>query len=59
MSIADILIVIIISLILLAIIFFGLIYPRLKGKKGQCSSCPVRKDKKIQRAFKDYRKNHK
>lgn len=59
MSTADIIIVIVVSLILLAIILFALVLPRVKGKKGQCSSCPMAKDKKIKRALKDYRKSRK
>ena len=58
MSIADIIIVIIVSLFMLAILFFGFIYPRLiKHRKG-CDSCPAGKYQKIKRAFKDYRKKN-
>ena len=59
MSVADILIIIIVSIIMLSIIFFSVVYPRLKGKKGKCMYCPINKDKKIKRGFKDYHKKQK
>ena len=58
MTLTDGMVLLVIILILLAIIFFRFIYPRLKGKKvGHCSSCPVGSDKKIKRSLKAYKKN--
>lgn len=58
MSAADIGVVIVVSLIMMSVIFFYFIFPRLRHK-GNCASCPVNKEKKIKRAFKDYHKKNK
>lgn len=58
MSVADIIILITIIIILLSIIFFTQVYPRLKGRHGACVNCPIGKEKKIKRALKAYRKKH-
>lgn len=57
---ADILVIIVVTLIMLAILFFSFIYPTfIKKDKNHCSSCPVNKKAKIKRAFKDYHKQNK
>jgi len=56
MSLADALILTVVILIMLAIIFFTLIFPRITHRTGKCSYCPVAKERKIKRAFKDYKK---
>jgi len=61
MSNADILVLIITILIMLAIVFFTFVLPLIKnkGKPRKCVYCPIAKDKKIKRAFKDYKKSNK
>jgi len=61
MSKADILVLILTILIMLSIIFFTFVLPMIKnkGKPKKCAYCPVAKDKKIKRAFKDYKKSNK
>ena len=58
MSTADIIIVIIVSLVMLSILFFAFIYPRLIKHRRGCDSCPAGKYQKIKRAFKDYHKKN-
>lgn len=55
----DILILILTILLMCSIIFFSLIYPRIKNKNSSCSSCPINKPAKIKRAFKKYKKQQK
>lgn len=56
MSIADIVIVIIVSIFMLAIIFFAFVYPRLIKHRNGCDSCPTGRYAK--KAFKDYHKKN-
>ncbi len=61
MSGADILVLVLVIVLMLLIIFFSFVIPLIKnkGKPQKCKSCPIREDKKIKRAFKDYKKNRK
>lgn len=60
MSGVDIGIIIVVSFIMMSIIFFYFIFPHIRHKnKNHCSSCPVNKEKRIKRAFKDYHKKNK
>jgi len=58
---ADILVLIFTIVIMLAIIFFSFVIPIIKnkGKPRKCTYCPIAKDKKFKRAFKDYKKSRK
>lgn len=50
----DAIVISIVVLILLAIIFFRFVFPKIKGIPTQCSGCPaVKKGKKL---IKKYRK---
>ena len=54
MSLVDIIVLIVTILIVLSIIFFSFIKPKLEGKKVTCASCPA--SKKGKRLIKKYRK---
>ena len=58
MNISDIVIIVIVSLIMLTILFFGFIYPRFIKHRSGCDSCPAGRYQKIKKAFKDYHKKN-
>lgn len=54
MSLIDIIILVITILIVISIIYFSFIKPKLEGKKIACANCPVAK--KGKRLLKKYKK---
>lgn len=57
MSLVDIIVLLAVILVVFAIIFFNYIFPKIKGEKSACASCPT--VKRAKRLVKDYKKSKK
>lgn len=55
MTLTDIIVLVFTTIIVLSIIFFSFILPKIQGKRITCASCPAAK--KGKRLVKDYKKN--
>jgi len=54
MAFIDVIVLIITLIIVFLIVFFSFVFPRIKGDKKGCSSCPS--VKRAKRLVKDYKK---